>query len=121
MRNARMVLTDSGGVQEETTALDVPCLTLRTSTERPITIEEGTNTLVGTDRRVLLEAVDDIMAIGGKRGRAPEYWDGRAAERIAVHLASWLRERAYACAAVNVAVANQGSATAQSPVDLASR
>jgi len=121
MRGALLALTDSGGVQEETTALDVPCLTLRTSTERPITIEEGTNTLVGTDRRVLLEAVDDIMAIGGKRGRAPEYWDGRAAERIAVHLASWLRERAYACAAVNVAVANQESATAQSPVDLASR
>ena len=91
MRAARMVLTDSGGVQEETTALGVPCITLRANTERPITIEQGTNTLVGTDRRRLLEAVDDVMANGGKRGRVPEYWDGRAAERIAAHLASWLK------------------------------
>ncbi len=56
MRAARMVLTDSGGVQEETTALGVPCLTLRSNTERPITIEQGTNTLVGTDRELLLDA-----------------------------------------------------------------
>jgi UDP-N-acetylglucosamine 2-epimerase (non-hydrolysing) len=90
MRSARMVLTDSGGVQEETTALGVPCLTLRSNTERPITIGEGTNTLVGTDRELLLKEVDEIVVSGGKRGRVPEYWDGRAAERIASHLASWL-------------------------------
>jgi UDP-N-acetylglucosamine 2-epimerase (non-hydrolysing) len=90
MRSARMVLTDSGGVQEETTALGVPCLTLRSNTERPITIGEGTNTLVGTDRELLLSEVDEIVVSGGKRGRVPEYWDGRAAERIANHLASWL-------------------------------
>ena len=91
MRAARMVLTDSGGVQEETTALGVPCLKLRANTERPSTVEQGTNTIVGTDRRRLLEAVDDVMANGGKRGRVPEYWDGRAAERITAHLASWLK------------------------------
>jgi len=93
MRAARFVLTDSGGVQEETTALGVPCVTMRSNTERPITIDQGTNTLVGTDRGLLLGAVDDILASGGKRGRVPEYWDGRAAERVAAHLAAWLRGR----------------------------
>jgi UDP-N-acetylglucosamine 2-epimerase (non-hydrolysing) len=68
----------------------VPCLTLRSNTERPITIGEGTNTLVGTDRELLLKEVDEIVVSGGKRGRVPEYWDGRAAERIASHLAAWL-------------------------------
>jgi UDP-N-acetylglucosamine 2-epimerase (non-hydrolysing) len=91
MRAARLVLTDSGGVQEETTALGIPCVTMRANTERPITIEQGTNTLVGTDREILMHVVDDILASGGKRGRVPEYWDGRAAERIASHMASWLR------------------------------
>lgn len=90
MRDARLVLTDSGGVQEETTALGVPCLTMRANTERPITIEQGTNTLVGTDPKRLLAEVDNILSTGGKRGRVPEYWDGRAAQRIAEHLAAWL-------------------------------
>lgn len=94
MRAARMVLTDSGGVQEETTALGVPCMTMRANTERPITIEHGTNTLVGTDRTRLLDAVDDVLRTGGKRGRAPELWDGKAADRIAAHLAAWLRGNA---------------------------
>lgn len=93
MQAATTVLTDSGGIQEETTALGVPCLTLRENTERPITISEGTNTLVGRDRAALLTALDEILANGGKRGRAPEFWDGRAAERIAAHLAGWLAER----------------------------
>jgi UDP-N-acetylglucosamine 2-epimerase (non-hydrolysing) len=87
MRDARLVLTDSGGVQEETTGLGVPCLTLRTNTERPITIEEGTNELVGRDRELILAKTRDILATGGKRGRVPELWDGRSAERIAAHLA----------------------------------
>lgn len=94
MRGARVVLTDSGGVQEETTALGVPCLTLRENTERPITIAEGTNTLVGRDRALALSLVDQIMVKGGKRGRVPEWWDGRAAPRIAAHLAGWLGQRA---------------------------
>ncbi|HZM36663.1 MAG TPA: UDP-N-acetylglucosamine 2-epimerase (non-hydrolyzing) [Burkholderiales bacterium] len=94
MASATVVLTDSGGMQEETTALAVPCLTMRENTERPITVEQGTNTLVGRDRPRILRLVDEILATGGKRGRSPELWDGRAAERIAAHLAHWLAERA---------------------------
>jgi UDP-N-acetylglucosamine 2-epimerase (non-hydrolysing) len=93
MAGATLVLTDSGGMQEETTALSVPCLTMRENTERPITIEQGTNTLVGRDRALILRLVDEILATGGKRGRTPELWDGRAAERIAAHLAGWLATR----------------------------
>ena len=90
MAEARLVLTDSGGIQEETTALAVPCLTMRDNTERPITVEQGTNTLVGRNRMRTLECVDEILNNGGKRGRAPEFWDGRAAERIADDLSAWL-------------------------------
>jgi len=90
MRDAALVLTDSGGVQEETTALGVPCLTMRPNTERPITVDEGTNTLVGADRSRIMTSVDDIIHNGGKRGRIPEYWDGKAAPRIAQHMAQWL-------------------------------
>jgi UDP-N-acetylglucosamine 2-epimerase (non-hydrolysing) len=90
MSRAALVLTDSGGIQEETTALCVPCLTLRESTERPVTIDQGTNTLVRRDRVLALSTVDAVLAHGGKRGRTPELWDGRAAERIAAHLAQWL-------------------------------
>jgi UDP-N-acetylglucosamine 2-epimerase (non-hydrolysing) len=86
----RLVLTDSGGIQEETTALAVPCLTMRDNTERPITVEQGTNTLVGRNRARTLECVDDILKNGGKRGRTPELWDGHAAERIADDLSAWL-------------------------------
>jgi UDP-N-acetylglucosamine 2-epimerase (non-hydrolysing) len=93
MAGATLVLTDSGGMQEETTALSVPCLTLRENTERPITVEQGTNTLVARDRALILRLVEDIVATGGKRGRMPELWDGRAAERIAGHLAGWLAAR----------------------------
>jgi len=93
MAGATLVLTDSGGIQEETTALAVPCLTMRENTERPITVEQGTNTLVGRDQALILRLVDEILATGGKRGRTPELWDGRAAERIAAHLARWLATR----------------------------
>lgn len=93
MAGATMVLTDSGGIQEETTALGVPCLTIRENTERPITVEQGTNTLVGVDPAALRDAADAVLEGGGKRGRVPEYWDGRAAERIAAHLAAWLSAR----------------------------
>src|SRR5689334_14883403 len=87
---ARLVLTDSGGIQEETTALAVPCLTMRDNTERPITVEQGTNTLVGRNRARRLDCVDDILSNAGKRGRTPELWDGHAAERIADDLSAWL-------------------------------
>jgi UDP-N-acetylglucosamine 2-epimerase (non-hydrolysing) len=93
MASAALVLTDSGGMQEETTALSVPCLTMRENTERPITVDQGTNTLVGRDTERMLALVDDILATGGKRGRMPELWDGRAAQRIAAHLAQWLAHR----------------------------
>jgi UDP-N-acetylglucosamine 2-epimerase (non-hydrolysing) len=93
MANARLVLTDSGGIQEETTSLSVPCLTMRDNTERPITVEQGTNTVIGRDRALAMECVDEILRTGGKRGRIPELWDGHAAERIAAHLAGWLARR----------------------------
>jgi UDP-N-acetylglucosamine 2-epimerase (non-hydrolysing) len=90
LAGARLVLTDSGGIQEETTALAVPCLTMRDNTERPVTVAQGTNTLVGRDRKRALDAVDDVLRTGGKQGRTPELWDGHAAERIADDLARWL-------------------------------
>ena len=93
LANARLVLTDSGGIQEESTALSVPCLTMRENTERPITIAEGTNTLVGRDRALALACTDEILISGGKRGRMPALWDGHAADRIAAHLQGWLAAR----------------------------
>lgn len=90
MQTARLVLTDSGGLQEETTALGVPCITLRENTERPITAEQGTNTVVGHDPARLLAVVDDVLRTGGKAGRVPELWDGRASQRIASVLREWL-------------------------------
>ena len=93
MSGATLVLTDSGGLQEETTALGVPCLTIRDNTERPITVEQGTNTLVGRDRDAILRVVGEVLAGGGKCGRVPDLWDGRAAERIVSDLARWLMQR----------------------------
>lgn len=82
-QRAVFVITDSGGIQEETTALGTPCLTLRTSTERPITVEVGTNSLVGEDPNDLDPLIDSILAKTYKKGTLPELWDGKAAERIA--------------------------------------
>lgn len=82
-KRASVVITDSGGVQEETTFLGTPCLTLRANTERPVTIEAGTNTLVGEDPEALGPALDSILAGTYKRGKVPEYWDGKAGQRIA--------------------------------------
>src|SRR3954470_1871513 len=77
---ARLVMTDSGGIQEETTALGVPCLTLRDNTERPVTVDVGTNQLVGTDPRRAVAAAHEVLAGRGKTGVIPELWDGHAAE-----------------------------------------
>jgi UDP-N-acetylglucosamine 2-epimerase (non-hydrolysing) len=90
---ARLVMTDSGGLQEETTVVGVPCITLRNNTERPVTVEQGTNTIVGQDRKKILAVVDDVLENGGKSGRIPELWDGKAAERIKQVLHEWLQRR----------------------------
>jgi UDP-N-acetylglucosamine 2-epimerase (non-hydrolysing) len=79
---ARLVLTDSGGLQEETTVLGVPCLTMRPNTERPITCEQGTNIMVGNDRDKILEQARHVLTSPPPKGRIPEKWDGHAAERI---------------------------------------
>jgi len=80
---AGLILTDSGGLQEEATALDVPCLTLRENTERPITVTEGTNVVVGTRPERIIGEAQKVLTGRGKQGRVPERWDGRAGRRIA--------------------------------------
>lgn len=80
---AKLILTDSGGLQEESTALNVPCLTLRENTERPITVEVGTNLVVGVDPERIKAEAARILRGEGKQGRVPDKWDGRTAERIA--------------------------------------
>jgi UDP-N-acetylglucosamine 2-epimerase (non-hydrolysing) len=82
MANARMVLTDSGGIQEETTILGVPCLTLRENTERPVTVVEGTNSVVGSDPQKMLDECLLILKGQSQEGKIPELWDGQAARRI---------------------------------------
>jgi UDP-N-acetylglucosamine 2-epimerase (non-hydrolysing) len=90
MAQARFVLTDSGGIQEETTILGVPCLTLRNNTERPLTVREGTNRLVGNDPSEIMKGALSVLGNGIRRKRAPKYWDGKAAERIVKVLANSL-------------------------------
>lgn len=85
---ALAVVTDSGGIQEETTYLGVPCLTMRENTERPVTVDVGTNMLIGSDRIQLAEQLGKIKNGTYKRGKKPELWDGRAAERIVANLLS---------------------------------
>ena len=82
MSRARFVMTDSGGIQEETTALGVPCLTLRENTERPITVEQGTNQIVGTEPERIISAAHRILSSERRRGRTPLLWDGDASQRI---------------------------------------
>ena len=79
---SRLVLTDSGGIQEETTALGIPCITLRDNTERPMTITIGTNMLTGNNTQKILNAAKNILKFGGKAGRMPEFWDGKTSARI---------------------------------------
>jgi UDP-N-acetylglucosamine 2-epimerase (non-hydrolysing) len=86
-RSATVVITDSGGIQEETTYLGVPCLTLRSNTERPVTVSAGTNVLVGQDSHKLRAELSKILDGKGKKGTIPPLWDGHAGDRIAEILA----------------------------------
>lgn len=83
---AKFVLSDSGGIQEETSVLGVPCLTLRENTERPVTVTYGTNTIVGTDRQTIMKHVEEILNGRYKKGKDIPFWDGEAGERIAAKL-----------------------------------
>jgi UDP-N-acetylglucosamine 2-epimerase (non-hydrolysing) len=80
--NSSLVLTDSGGIQEETTYLGTPCLTLRENTERPITVLQGTNQVIGSRKETLLQKAVEVLSGDAKKGGTPELWDGRASERI---------------------------------------
>ncbi len=82
MSNSKFVITDSGGIQEETTILGVPCITLRDSTERPVTVEQGTNIIVSTDKKKIISACDSILNGAGIKAKVPKLWDGKSAQRI---------------------------------------
>ena len=89
MARARLVLTDSGGIQEETTVLNVPCLTLRHNTERPVTVTQGSNRLVGTDPEAILGGVEAVLAGAWRSAESPALWDGEASRRIAEVIDAW--------------------------------
>lgn len=93
MQYSRVVLTDSGGIQEETTALGIPCLTIRDNTERPVTVTEGTNRLVGTDPARIAAEARDVLRHGIPNAKVPELWDGKAAPRIAQVIAKFIEEQ----------------------------
>jgi UDP-N-acetylglucosamine 2-epimerase (non-hydrolysing) len=90
VEHSRFVITDSGGIQEETTVLGIPCLTLRSSTERPVTVRLGTNRLLGSEPRAILPAVADVLAQERVAASIPPLWDGHAADRIVAVLTAWL-------------------------------
>ena len=89
VQNAKAVITDSGGISEETTVMNVPCITLRNSTERPETIEIGTNELVGTDPDKIKLAMLKIISGNWKKGSVPKFWDGLTADRIVRHISNF--------------------------------
>ena len=82
LKNAKGVITDSGGVQEETTVLGIPCITLRNNTERPETVTEGTNELIGDSATALKASLNQLVSGQWKKGNVPAMWDGKSAERI---------------------------------------
>jgi len=91
MSGATAVMTDSGGMQEETTALGVPCITMRENTERWITVSEGTNTIVGCNPDKIRQAIHSVLSGNSKSGRRPPLWDGQAAKRIVLEIERWLK------------------------------
>ncbi len=91
IKSCSFIITDSGGIQEEATQRKVPCLTLRPNTERPVTITRGTNTLVSFDVKNILKLVDDVLNHRYKEGSIPDWWDGKASQRILDELDSWLK------------------------------
>ncbi len=93
LKDAALVLTDSGGIQEETTVLKVPCITLRENTERPVTVKEGSNYLIGMNINEIMPTVDMILSGRGKVSKIPKYWDGRAGDRIIEHLVKYFRKK----------------------------
>jgi UDP-N-acetylglucosamine 2-epimerase (non-hydrolysing) len=82
MTHSKFLMTDSGGIQEETTVLGIPCLTLRDTTERPITISQGTNVLVWNDTQKIIDEAFKVLDGKAKKGNCPELWNGKTAERI---------------------------------------
>ncbi len=88
VENAKAVITDSGGITEETTVMGIPCITVRDNTERPETVEIGTNELIGTDPSALKPALNKLFSGNWKKGEIPDLWDGKAAERIIAHIIS---------------------------------
>ena len=99
LADAHLVLTDSGGIQEEATVLGVPCLTLRDSTERPVTVEMGTNRVVGRSPDAIVRAAVEVLRRRGRPASIPEFWDGRAGERIIARLSETIYEREEAASA----------------------
>jgi UDP-N-acetylglucosamine 2-epimerase (non-hydrolysing) len=93
IKNASLVITDSGGIQEETTVLKIPCVTLRENTERPSTVSLGTNYLIGTDPAKILDTVNEILQGRGKKGKTPPLWDGKSGERIVAILLEIVRNQ----------------------------
>ena len=93
MQNAKAIVTDSGGIQEETTYLQIPCITLRENTERPVTIDMGTNILMSLDNDKIMSAIEQILDGNWKKGEIPPLWDGNAAVRIAGILEKYLEQK----------------------------
>jgi UDP-N-acetylglucosamine 2-epimerase (non-hydrolysing) len=91
VKHAKAVITDSGGITEETTVMGIPCLTLRDNTERPETITIGTNQLIGTNPKAIQPALEKLFSGEWKKGSIPELWDGRTSERIVTHILEILK------------------------------
>ena len=91
VKESKVVITDSGGIQEETTFLSIPCLTIRSTTERPVTISEGSNTLLDMDEKLILDEIQKILDNKYKSGKIPRLWDGKASERIVSVTADYLK------------------------------